>query len=246
VIALSLTILGFATADLVRWSPDEASRSRAVAAFAMALLVTTGVGCLAGLTPIEVLLIETGSMISVLVWLLFDQGVLKDVGPRVRLAWILCVLVAAFALSGLASSVSGPLASWYSGLPFHFVASTSIDQALLGISAALFLLATSNRIVRLILAAAGTLGSTGEMTLAGGRLLGPMERLFVGAMVISGDLTAAAALIAAKGLLRLPEIRSSTERASGVADQVTEYVLIGTFSSLLVASVFGALVSASG
>jgi hypothetical protein len=84
------------------------------------------------------------------------------------------------------------------------------------------------------------------MTLTGGRLLGPIERLFVGAMVISGNLTAAAALIAAKGLVRLPEIRSRNEQASGVADQVTEYFLIGTFSSLLVASLLGALVSGSG
>jgi hypothetical protein len=209
-------------------------------------MVTTGVACLSGLSALEVLLLEIGSMVSVLAWLLFDQPLLKAVGPRARLGWILSVLVVAFTLSGLTSSISGPLASWYSGLPFHFVTSTSIDRSLLGLSAALFLLATSNRIVRLILQAAGTLDAGGEATLAGGRLLGPMERLFIGAMVLSGDLTAAAALIAAKGLLRLPEIRSSAERSIGAPDQVTEYFLIGTFSSLLVASVLGTLVSVSG
>ncbi len=69
-----------------------------------------------------------------------------------------------------------------------------------------------------------------------------MERLFIGAMVVSGNLVAAAALVAAKGLLRLPEIRDSPKDGD---DQVTEYFLIGTFSSLLIAGTLGALVSAS-
>ncbi len=96
-----------------------------------------------------------------------------------------------------------------------------------------------------MLEAAGTPTAVGERTLSGGRLLGPMERLFVGAMVLSGSLTGAAVIIAAKGLLRLPEIRSSADQLGGAADQVTEYFLIGTFCSLLLASALALLVSGS-
>jgi hypothetical protein len=85
-----------------------------------------------------------------------------------------------------------------------------------------------NRTVRLVLQAAGTPAPKGETALSGGRILGLMERLFIAEMVVSGNLTAAAALIAAKGFLRLPEIRSYTERRRGASDQVTEYFLIGT------------------
>ena len=86
----------------------------------------------------------------------------------------------------------------------------------------------------------------GESALRGGRLLGPMERLIVGAMVLSGDPGGAALVIAAKGLLRLPEIRSGADQLKGRSDQVTEYFLIGTFSSLLLAAGAGVLVLAAG
>jgi hypothetical protein len=245
VIVLSLTVLGFASADLVRWSPERVSRARTALAVAGAAVVTLVPACLGGLPALDVVLLEAGILPVVLVWLLFDQEV-PVVAPGYQLAWILAALVAAFATSGLTGGVSGPLEHWYSGLPFGFVRTIGIDQFLFGLSAALFVLATSNRIVRLVLQAAGTPTREGETALSGGRILGPMERLFVAAMVVSGNLTAAAALIAAKGYLRLPEIRSSKEQRGGVDDQVTEYFLIGTFASLLIAGALGTLLSGSG
>jgi hypothetical protein len=245
VIVLSLMILAFASADLVRWSPERVSGERTAMATVAAAAVTLAPACLSGLPALDVALLEAGVLPVVLVWLLFDQELLQ-VAPGFQLAWILAALVAAFATSGLVGTVTGPLAHWYSGLPFGFVRTIDIDQFLLGCSAALFVLATSNRTVRLVLQAAGTPAPKGETTLSGGRILGPMERLFIAAMVVSGNLTAAAALIAAKGFLRLPEIRSNTEQSGGVGDQVTEYFLIGTFASLLIASALGTLVSGSG
>jgi hypothetical protein len=108
------------------------------------------------------------------------------------------------------------------------------------------LLATSNRIVRLVLEASGTSAETGESTLKGGRLLGPMERLLVATMAIAGDLTAAGIVIAAKGLIRLPEIRTSAEHSAGKGDVVTEYFLVGTLTSLLLAGGVAAVVLAAG
>jgi hypothetical protein len=243
VIVLSITLLGFASADLVRWSPERVSADRTAMAALGTAVVTLVPACLSGLPALDVALLEVGTLLVVLVWLLFDQRVLN---AGYQLAWISTALLAAFATSGLTSTVAGPLRQWYSSLPFSFVHTMSIDQFLLGLSAALFVLATANRVVRLVLQAAGTPTLAGETTLSGGRILGPMERLFVSAMVVSGNLTAAAALIAAKGLLRLPEIRSNTEESGGASDQVTEYFLIGTFCSLLIASALGTLVSGSG
>ena len=105
-------------------------------------------------------------------------------------------------------------------------------------------LATGNRLVRLVLVTTGALpagpvtgGVDGE--LRGGRLLGPLERLFILGLGLAGELTAAGLVIAAKGLIRWPELRSHARseddtRASDI-DKVTEYFLVGSFVSWLVA-----------
>lgn len=84
-----------------------------------------------------------------------------------------------------------------------------------------------------------------ESSLRGGRVLGPMERLMVAAAVIAGGLAGAGFVVAAKGLLRFREIRGDDLRKPGI-DEVTEYFLIGTFTSILIAAVLGLLVLASG
>jgi hypothetical protein len=94
----------------------------------------------------------------------------------------------------------------------------------------LFELSTCNVLVRLLLDAVGVPASTNETSLKGGRLLGPMERVFILALALGGELTAAAVVVAAKGLLRWPELRSA--RAGGPTP-VSEYFLIGSFASLL-------------
>jgi len=162
------------------------------------------------------------------------------------LAGIALVLVVLFGISGSAGTITGPLGTWYEQLAFPFARHVPIDQFVLGVSASLFLLSTANRIVRLVLDAAGTPALTNENTLRGGRLLGPMERLILGAVVLSGDPAGAALIIAAKGLLRLPEIRDKADERQGKADHVTEYFLIGTFSSLLLAAGAALAVLAAG
>jgi hypothetical protein len=114
----------------------------------------------------------------------------------------------------------------------------------LGLSAVVFMTASGNRIVRLVLDAAGVSRRTSESALKGGRLLGPLERLIVFAIVLAGDPAAAAIVVTGKGLLRFPEIR--TEARQPGPDSVTEYFLIGTFVSLLIASLLAVLVLAAG
>jgi hypothetical protein len=64
----------------------------------------------------------------------------------------------------------------------------------------------------------------------GGRVLGPIERLIVTAVVVSGG-TAGAGF-------------ASEEKAPKV-DEITEYFLIGTFVSVLIAGVLALLVLAA-
>jgi hypothetical protein len=58
-----------------------------------------------------------------------------------------------------------------------------------------------------------------------------MERLFILVLAVAGELTAAAVVVAAKGLLRFPELQRSRRAAGPTA--VSEYFLIGSFASWL-------------
>lgn len=146
-------------------------------------------------------------------------------------------LTAAAVLVALPASpgVGEPLAAWFDSLPLPGLRDVSVEQALVAIAGAAFLLGTANRIVRLVLGVAGAPALEGEETLKGGRWLGPLERIFLLALALAGDLTAAAIVIAAKGVLRLPEIRTARDEKKGSSDVVTEYFLVGTFVSWLLA-----------
>jgi hypothetical protein len=137
------------------------------------------------------------------------------------------------ALSGSADPVGGKIMDWYSRLGFSFIRHVSADQFVLAVAAVLFLLASANRVVRFTLAATADSLLKGEDTMRGGRILGPMERLIVAATVVSGNVAGAGFVIAAKGLLRFREIRSGDQRnAEPKVDQITEYFLVGTFTSV--------------
>lgn len=251
-IAVTLTLLAFGVFDLVRWSPENTTTRRSLAAFVTAVAATAGIAATTGSEPGTVALVAVLAVLVLSAWFVLDedddQRTRDPARPRASsraLAVPILALLTAFAISGSVPAGSGVLGDWYRKLPFAFAESVPLDQFLIGMSAAVFLLATANRIVRLVLEAAGTPVSSGETTLPGGRLLGPMERIFVAAMVLAGDPTSAAIVIAAKGLLRLPEIRSSADHLEGRPDHVTEYFLIGTFFSLLLAGGAAALILAS-
>jgi hypothetical protein len=73
--------------------------------------------------------------------------------------------------------------------------------------------------------------------LKGGRLLGPMERLLIVGLSLAGQLTAATAVVAAKSIIRFPEINAQKLRENGGIgiDDITEYFLLGSFASWIVA-----------
>jgi hypothetical protein len=236
-------IFGLALADLVRWSPERASASRAW------LSIVCGVGGTGALLALAaggaglVVGFACGEAVVLGLWVGLDY-VGPRYGPKLQLAVMAVVVGVLFGLSGSVGPVEGPLGRWYENLGFGFVEMVPVDQFIIGVAAGLFLTASSNRLVRLILEAAAIRLKSGEKTLAGGRVLGPLERLIVAAIVIAGDPAAAAIVVTGKGLLRFPEIRS--ERTQRGPDFVTEYFLIGTFTSLLLAGFFGLLVLAAG
>jgi hypothetical protein len=64
-------------------------------------------------------------------------------------------------------------------------------------------------------------------------VIGALERSLVLAFVLSGDFGAIGLILAAKGLLRFPEIKDARDQ------KVAEYVLIGTMLSMLWAVAVG-------
>jgi hypothetical protein len=87
----------------------------------------------------------------------------------------------------------------------------------------------------------GTKFTPAEQRLRGGRVVGPLERVLIFGLGLAGQPTAAALVISAKGLLRYPELTGlrGESGAGGTSartiDVVTEYLLIGSLTSWLLA-----------
>lgn len=190
--------------------------------------------------------------VSVAAWLLTSGWALtRERGHVLALATLAAGLLVQLALSGWAPAAGGALSQWidWARLPW----APEPERALLVIGLALVQLSTGNLIVRLVLISTGAMSPTPLVDqpsekLKGGRLLGPLERLFILGLGLAGQVTAAGIVIAAKGLIRWPELRSHSRPTSSGGrhsdiDTVTEYFLVGSFVSWLVA--LGALALAA-
>ncbi|OBH57278.1 hypothetical protein [Mycobacterium sp. E2479] len=142
-------------------------------------------------------------------------------------------------MSGWSSPADGAVARWsaWVHLPLSHVAPTRL---LMLVGVVLVQFATANQLVRLVLGSVGAVRPAGEPQpsdrLKGGRLLGPMERLLILSLGVGGQVAAASAVVAAKGIIRFPELNAQTNRNGGVGiDEVTEYFLVGSFTSWLLA-----------
>jgi hypothetical protein len=170
------------------------------------------------------------------------------IGFAVLVAWVASTLVDRaypWPIVGLGLAVGGILAGsahlptpggwlvdWYDTLELRPLQDISFDRFALATACLVFLVESANIIVRMVLAGtdAGVMAS--EQTLKGGRVLGPIERIFIFAMALSGQYAALTAVVAAKGILRFPEI------SRDVAGRKAEYVLVGSFVSWAVALIF--------
>lgn len=94
----------------------------------------------------------------------------------------------------------------------------------------LFLIASANGLVRAALRQDAGSGGTAvppvDPQLKGGRWIGPLERLTLTGLLAVGAYPVAAGLIAAKGIVRFPEIQADHENGNKA-----EYFLVGSFVS---------------
>lgn len=155
------------------------------------------------------------------------------------LAVFVAALVLLMVLSGWSSAVGGALGRWsaWVQLPLSQVTPTRL---LMILGVVLLQFATGNQLVRLVLGSVGAVRPAGEPQpsdrLKGGRLLGPMERLLILSLGVGGQVAAASAVVAAKGIIRFPELSAQKTRNGDIGiDEVTEYFLVGSFTSWLLA-----------
>ncbi len=231
---LGILLIGFAVTDLT-----HAVRRTRFLPECVGALVALSVGLLAGLTSGR----DVGALFVVaavvLVWGLTVTWGFGHPGPAwLPLGVFVVALSAAVACSGLAPEASGPLARWLDSVTLPLLQDVSADRFLVMTGAFGIQLSTGNVLVRLVLKTTRTInpladGAMPPTRLKGGRLLGPLERVFILALALGGQVTAASVVVAAKGLLRFPEL--SSRRDQERIHQMTEYFLLGSFMSWLVA-----------
>jgi hypothetical protein len=231
---IALLLLGIAVADL-----GHSIRPVPIVPECVGAGVAVLVGILCDLTSVRDVLALVVIAAVVVGWgIAVRQGFGRNRASW-PLVWIGVALVVAVAVAPAAGPAGGLLDDWLARDPLPVLDGLSADRVLLVMALFLVQMSTGNVIVRLVLTATGTVnparvGSIDDPAtqLKGGRLLGPMERLFILGLGLAGQLTAASIVIAAKGLLRFPELRSKPEQDR--IHRLTEYFLVGSFVSWLV------------
>jgi hypothetical protein len=204
----------------------------------VALVVVVSCAALAGLWHVGDIALLVIAAVATVGWLLLcaraERTGEHEVAPLVLFGAAVGILIL---LSGWASDVAGLVARW----PSWVGLSVSPDQLLIVVGVVLMQLVTGNQLVRLVLGSVGAVKPAGEPQpsdrLRGGRLLGPMERLLIVGLGLAGQLAAATAVVAAKSIVRFPEINAQKARENnGIGiDEVTEYFLVGSFASWILA-----------
>lgn len=146
-------------------------------------------------------------------------------------------------LSGGMVLLGDSLVSETQALPVPAVGRFSTELGALATGVALFHVVSANALVRLALSAERHTQRTQESDmlvrrpqLKGGRWIGPLERITLTGLLVAGAYPVVAALIAAKGIIRFPEMHE--DRAEG---NKAEYFLVGSFVSWTVAIIAAGL-----
>jgi len=231
---IALLLLGVAVADL-----GHSIRPVRVVPECIGAAVAVVVGVLCDLTALRDVLALLVIAAVVVAWgLTVRQGFGRNL-PAIPLLVLGVAFVVAIVAAPAAGEAGGLLDDWLSHDPLPVLDGLSPDRVLLIVAAFLVQLSTGNVVVRLVLAATGTVNPAKvggeddpETQLKGGRLLGPLERVFILGLGLAGHLTAASIVVAAKGLLRFPELQSKPEQTR--IHRLTEYFLVGSFVSWLV------------
>jgi hypothetical protein len=206
-------------------------------------VVAVATAALCGLLHLGDLLLIGVAAVAAVAWELSCSHA-ERVGGRMQaapLVLFVAVLAVLIVLSGVGSPVAGLVKAWMAWAPVTGLASADPTRIVLVAGVILLQVATGNQLVRLLLGSVGSVKPAGEPQpsdqLKGGRLLGPMERLLILGLGLAGQLAAATAVVAAKSIIRFPEINAQKARENGGIgiDDVTEYFLVGSFASWIVA-----------
>ncbi|ORB63349.1 hypothetical protein [Mycolicibacterium tusciae] len=235
--ALAVMLIAMGIADLTRRLTDRSWVPPVVA-----VAVVIGSAALAGLWhPRDIVLLEIAIAASV-TWVVLcarsERTGDSQLAPLVVFAAAVGLLIL---LSGLGSEAGGLVRRWSTWVDLPGIADLETDRILMVVAVVLLQIVTGNQLVRLVLASVGAVKPAGQPQasdrLKGGRLLGPMERLLILGLGLAGQLAAATAVVAAKSIIRFPEINAQKTRENGHIgiDDVTEYFLVGSFASWIVA-----------
>ncbi len=236
--AVAVLLITVGCADIVR-----RLTARTWAAALAAVLAAPGTAALCGLWRLGDVLLIGIVAVSAAGWELACAhaervGGRRQLAPLVLFVAVIAVLVL---LSGLGSPVGGPIRAWSTWATLPGFDALDPGRVVMVVGVVLLQLVTGNQLVRLLLGSVGAVKPAGEPQpsdrLKGGRLLGPMERLLILGLSLAGQLTAATAVVAAKSIIRFPEINAQKVRDNGGIgiDDVTEYFLVGSFASWIVA-----------
>lgn len=239
---LALLLLAVGTGDAVRsraWGDRGRARLVTVLAGLSVLVVMAVLAGLSALADVALLALAGAVLIG---WVLTSaEEAVRERGAAAPLAVLGLGAALLVLLSGWATPAGGSVARWLDWSAVPDVSGLDPDRALLLAGLLLVQFATGNVTVRLVLIQVGALPREGTPQpsdrLRGGRLLGPMERVIILGLGLAGEVTAASLVIAAKGLIRWPELRQADDAPPGSVgvDEVTEYFLVGSMVSWLVA-----------
>ena len=257
---IAITLITIGLADVLRRDDRFANLRYPCPAMIFAFIFPVLLAPLVGITIAQDWFVLYVGIATAIGWIITSHDATRQNQRHALPLGILLGGLAVLALFGTQSPTGGALGDWLNTRAMTGLQSLGAETLLLFIGAALLQLSTGNIIVRLVLAHIGALRPVGEPQpsdrLKGGRLLGPMERLFILGLGLAGQVTAAGLVIAAKGLIRFPELQAQaradadpvpdlskprSRRGPGI-DELTEYFLIGSFVSWLVALATLALV----
>lgn len=141
-----------------------------------------------------------------------------------------------------------PVGRWYSSSAPEWIQVFPLTSVIMALGVGVFLIESTNIVVRSALYPGSIhppsgMGALSEPLpdLRGGRLIGPLERLGLLTLTLAGMFTIVAALIAAKGIVRFPEISNDQQGGSKA-----EYFLVGSLVSWGVAMLGVGLIHISG
>lgn len=244
---IALLLIGVGTVDFahslldplkrIRWVPEAIG---AVAVVTFGLLSALFGGDLAAVIVIAGIAVLWGFLAHP------PQGADKNPRPGAPLALLGAAVFLGILLAPVAGEVAGPVAAWAEQAPWVWVEAARPEAVLLAFGGLLVQISSGNVVVQLVLdvtKVANPLDGVAGNNLKGGRLLGPLERLTIFGLGLTGSLAAAGLVVAAKSLIRWPELQSFRDESKGPSiNDVTEYFLVGSFVSWMTALVTLALV----